>query len=356
MKRLTHFMFYFAVLTSVVSSCKKDTETAADTSTVQGEILNDFTTNIAIPNLTALSKDAETLNTSIQAFVSAPTQGGLLDVQQKWYATRVTWELSEAFLFGPVATLDLDPSIDSWPVNFVDIDSVISNQANVFTVSFMDSLESTLKGFHPIEYLIFGNKGQRNATDLSARQLDYLAALGAHIKRVTAQMIFEWKADGGNFGSHISGAGQAGSQYSSQKEALLEIANAMIGIIDEVGSGKIEEPLFAKDPSLEESPFSQNSWTDFTNNIRGARNVYTGKYVVQGKGLTSFVNQYNKSLDLQIQQKLDACIANLAAHTVPFGTSIINQPSAVQATQSQLSDLKDVLENQLIPLIQQQAK
>jgi putative iron-regulated protein len=340
----------------LVVSCKKDNETTADTTTTPGVVLNDFTKNIAEANLTDLSAKASLLNDAIVTFVASPSQSGLQNIQQNWYATRVSWEQSEAFLFGPVATMELDPAIDSWPVNFVDIDSVINNNGNVFTESFIDSLDPTLKGFHPIEYLAFGENGQRDYTSLTARQKEYFVALGAHLKRVTAQMINEWKADGGNYSGQVKGAGQSGSQYTSQKEALLEIANAMIGIIDEVGSGKIEEPFATKDASLEESPFAKNSWTDFKNNLTGAKNVYMGKYLLEGKGMKDLVQQYNKSLDLQIQQKLDAAIQNLGSYTTPFGESIINQPAAVLATQTQLADLKDLLENELIPLIQHNVK
>lgn len=337
--------------------CKKDSnETTADTSSVPGSVLNDFTRNVAEPNLTDLSVKAALLDDAIVAFVANPSSGGLLTIRQNWYDTRVAWELSEAFLFGPVATMDLDPAIDSWPVNFVDIDSVINNNGNVFTQSFIDSLDPTLKGFHPIEYLAFGENGQRDYTSLTARQKEYMVALGAQLKRVTAQMIHEWKADGGNYSGQVSGAGQSGSRYVSQKEAMLEIANSMIGIIEEVGTGKIQEPFANKDASLEESPFAKNSWTDFRYNITGAKNVYMGKYTVQGKGMKDFVQLYNKSLDLQIQQKMDAAVQNLASYTTPFGESILNQPAAIVATQAQLADLKNLLETQLVPLIQQHVK
>lgn len=348
-----------ATLLLAFTACTKDKEEttpSTDTSSTQGQILTDFTKNIAEANLTDLSGKASLLNDAIVAFVASPSQAGLQSIQQNWYATRVSWEQSEAFLFGPVATMELDPAIDSWPVNFVDIDSVINNQQNVFTQSFIDSLDPTLKGFHPIEYLAFGANGQRIYTELTARQKEYFVALGAQLKRVTAQMINEWSANGGNYSGQVYGAGQSGSQYTSKKEALLEIANGIIGIIDEVGSGKIEEPLVSKNASLEESPFAQNSWTDFKYNITGAKNVYTGKFITQGKGLTDFVQVYNKSLDLQIQQKMDGAILNLGSYTTPFGQSIINQPAAVQATQTQLSELKDLLETQLIPLIQQYGK
>lgn len=342
-----------------LSACKKDDEenkvTAID-ETLQARVLADFSANIAIANLADLSGKAAELDVAIAAFAASPSEMTLEAAQQKWYTTRIAWEQSEAFLFGPVATMELDPAIDSWPVNFVDIDSVISGNAS-YTEAFMDSLNPTLKGFHPIEYLLFGANGTRKYDELSTRQKEYLTALSLHLKTITAKMNHEWMVSGGNYATQVSAAGTAAStEFASQKEAILEITNAMIGIVDEVGGGKIEEPFLAKDPSLEESPFSKNSWTDFKNNLIGVRNVYTGKYAAQGASISDWVKQYNKSLDTRILQRIDASVSNLAAYTTPFGEAIISQSANVQATQTILADLKTIMEEELIPLIQQHVK
>lgn len=343
----------------VISACKKsdnnDTNTVVD-ATLTGKVLGHFATNVATANLLDLQNRAAELDAAIIAFVASPNQSGLDAAKQKWYATRIAWEQSEAFLFGPVATKELDPAIDSWPVNFVDIDSVIAGNS-VYSNAFMDSLNPTLKGFHPIEYLLFGTNGTRQFSELSQRQLQYLLALSAHLKRITAQMHEEWSVSGGNYATQVSAAGTAASQeFATQKDAVLEVVNAMIGIVDEVGNGKIQEPFAAQNPGLEESPFSANSWTDFKNNIAGVRNVYTGQYGTAGTSLSDWVKQYNKSLDTKIAQKIDAVVSNMNTYTMPFGQAIINQPSSIAATQGLLNDLKNTLESELVPLVQQHLK
>jgi hypothetical protein len=45
-------------------------------------------------------------------------------------------------------------------INQVEIDAVLSSEAS-FTISFMETLEFGLKGFHPKEYLLFGNARSR---------------------------------------------------------------------------------------------------------------------------------------------------------------------------------------------------
>lgn len=352
--------FVLALATIVLSSaCKKttgdDTSAIVDVS-LTGKVLGHFATNVATANLFDLQNRATEMDAAIGLFVSSPSQNGLEAARQKWYATRIAWEQSEAFLFGPVATKELDPAIDSWPVNFVDIDSVISGNS-AYSNDFMDSLNPTLKGFHPIEYLLFGNNGSRQYNDLSPRQLQYLLALSAHLKRVTAQMYQEWWVNGGNYATQVSAAGTgASTEFATQKDAVLEVVNAMVGIVDEVSNGKIQDPFSEQNPGLEESPFSANSWTDFKNNITGVRNVYYGQYGLTGVSLSDWVKQYNKSLDTKIAQKIDAAINNINGYTMPFGQAIINQPSSIVATQGLLNDLKNTLEGELIPLVQQHVK
>jgi uncharacterized iron-regulated protein len=134
------------------------------------------------------------------------------------------------------------------------------------------------------------------------------------------------------------------------------MVNAMAGICDEVANGKIGEVYAAQDPSLEESPFSQNSITDFTNNIKGVQNVYLGKFSADGKGLEDVVRAYNLQLDSNIKLKLSTAIEALGKVTVPFGTAISTQKTQVQNAIEAIQALKTTLEDELLPFIQMHAE
>ena len=45
---------------------------------------------------------------------------------EAWKRARKSWELSEAFLFGPAANHNIDPHIDSWPLDKAAMDSMNS--------------------------------------------------------------------------------------------------------------------------------------------------------------------------------------------------------------------------------------
>ncbi len=350
MKNYLYIFVLYAILVS--ASCHRKPEVIVPAvNTVTANILNDFPTHIAVPNLLDLSNKSNELYNSIQTFVANPTDANLYTTQQTWYATRKIWEQSEAFLFGPVSFKGLDPAIDDWPISYTEIDSVLKS-SNTFTSAYIQNLNTTLKGFHPIEYMIFGLGGARKANELTSRQKDYLLAVADNLKTITAQMYTEWQAQGGNYALQVSSAGTSTSVYKTRKEALLEITNSMIGIISEVGEAKIGEPYTVIDSMLEESPFSGNSWKDFAMNIQGAKNVYMCSYSAAGSGLHALTDLYNKSLDLKIIQKMDAAFNNLNAYTTKFGKAIYNERPAVESTVQILTDLKKTLEDELIPLIQ----
>lgn len=341
------------LIATAFTSCKKDKDDDTTTPAVtSSEILTDFTNKIALDYYNELNNKATALKNAVTTLQASQTSTNLQNAKQAWINARVEWEQCEGFLFGPVSTLSLDPAIDDWPVNRVDLDSLLASPV-VFTQSYLNAAPTTLKGFHPIEYLLFGNNSQKQIGDFTAREFEYLTALAENLNSVTAQIENSWLESGGNFQSQVINAGQSGSQYASRQDAMLEIANALIGIIDEVAAGKIEEPFVAQDSTLEESHFSKNTWTDFKNDLIGARNVYKCSYQETGKGLTNFVNAHNKTLDTEILQQFDAAINNISAYTTTFGSAIFNQPAAVLNTQTVLNNLKTKLEEGLIPLIQE---
>ena len=183
-----------------------------------------------------------------------------------------------------------------------------------------------------------------------------LAAL-KRLKSLTADANNAWTPTvSGNYHTIFTTAGTGNATYPTQLAAYQELVNAMAGICDEVANGTIDEPFTAQDPSLEESPFAQNSIIDFTNNIKGVQDVYLGKYSTDGKGLEDLVRQYNLQLDSDIKAKIDNAINALGKITDPFGKAITTQAMQIETAMSSISDLKEILETQLLPFVQQHTK
>lgn len=299
-----------------------------------------------------LEAKAIALRTAAATLQSAPTAPNLTAARDAWRAARRPWEQSEGFLFGPVETQGIDPAIDSWPVNRVDLDAVLASSATL-NKSYIDGLEGTLKGFHTIEYLLFGT-GSKTVGDLTTRELEYLAGVTQSLAGSVTTLRAAWDPAGGNYVQTVSTAGATGnSVYISQSAALQELANGVIGICDEVANGKISDPFDQHDRTLEESQFSNNSNADFADNIRSVQNVYMGQYgSATTTGLRALVMAKQPSLDPTIQSQITAAITAIGQMTPTFGEAITSNPAKVEAARAAVRTLKQTLESQLLPLTQ----
>ena len=353
MKRIPFMMLAFVPALLVVQ-CRKpqEQEVSPQTDDLVSEILNQSASNVFAATYSDLQTKAVLLHNNTLALAVSTDETNLTACKQSWRDCRSAWEQSESFLFGPVSSENIDPRIDTWPVNFADLDSILASSA-VFSTGYIDSLDDALKGFHPVEYLLFGVNGNKTASAFTPRELDYLNALTQNLQTLTSDLAAYWdNSVQGNYFTTFVSAGSGSTIYSTKRSAYEELVNAMIGICDEVANGKMNEPFLAQDPSLEESPFAFNSITDFTNNIRGVKNVYLGTYSTDGKGIEDLVRAHNLSLDGLVKQKMDAAIATLGTITVPFGQAITQQPVQVQNSINAINDLKTALENDLLPFVQ----
>lgn len=343
-----------AVIVFLLSSCKKadnDPVTEVTIEQLKQSVLTDFANKVALQTYRDMDTKMQALHQSVLTFNSTPTTANLIAARNAWMDVRSVWEKSEAFLFGPVSTENIDPGTDTWPVDFHSLDSLLATNTT-FNQTFISSLGDELKGYHPSEYLLWGENGNKSATAFTVREKEFLIALTADLQMKASSLRNFWEPSSpGNYHHQVVNAGKPGSVYTSRRAAFEEIVNGMIGICDEVANGKMFEPFAGLDPSLEESPFSGNSLTDFKNNIQGVKNVYTCAYSEDGVGLEDLLKRNNLSLNATIHSKLNNTIVSFNAITVPFGEAIITQRPQVQATMDQINELKAVLEDQLLPYI-----
>ncbi len=354
MKKILLIGFCISIV-STFNACKKSEELLPQ-NVNSTEIINQFSQNISQQVYAELAIKSNDLKSAILNLSINPTANKLDSCKLLWKETRSVWEKSEAFLFGPVATNNIDPRIDTWPVNFTSLDSIIAGN-QIINSAYLTNLEDALKGFHPIEYFLFGLNSNKRYDELTSRELDYLVAASTNLAELTNELALSWSVNNlESFHFNFINAGESNSTYINKKEALLELVNAMAGICDEVANGKIFEPFNAQNSLLEESPFSKNSIVDFTNNIKGVQMVYLGNYNVNGIGLEDFVRLNNLSLDNEIKLKISNAISALNIISLPFGEAIISQPVQVQNAINAINELKDVVDNELLTYVQLNTK
>jgi len=331
------------------STDNDDTQNAA----LQQEVLSNLSISVITATYQSLNENALALRTAVQG-MSIGDESALQIAKEAWQATRAPWEKTEGFLYGPVDTEGIDPAIDSWPVDVNAINGVL-NSGNPITQSLLES-NNEARGFHTIEYFIWGINGNKPASDLTARELEYLIAAAENLQLKTAQLYNGWATTGGNFADNFISAGTNSSIYTSKKAALQEIVEGLSIIADEVGNGKIEEPLNGNNggpkPEAEESRFSNNSKLDFANNMRSIQNIYLGDYNgATGSGITNIVASVNATLDQEIKTAIATAITSIEAIPGTFTEAIVNHRSDVEAAQQDVLALQNLLDSQLLPLI-----
>ncbi|GEM_PF-7087591 len=119
------------------------------------DILADYVNKTIIPTYAAMFNNSKLLLAKAEAFKKDMTKGNLEAAAEAWKATRAPWEKSESFLFGPAGDHNLDPLLDSWPVDETQLSNVL-NSAQTLNADFVSNgLGYTTRGFHTVEYLIF---------------------------------------------------------------------------------------------------------------------------------------------------------------------------------------------------------
>ncbi|HVI46707.1 MAG TPA: imelysin family protein [Chitinophaga sp.] len=336
--------------TGLISCAKSDTVDkggGTDFNTLKNTFITDFVSKTAIPGYKDLAQKASTFNDKVTILKATPTEANLAAAKDAWRDMRSTWEQCEGFLFGPVEDDNHDPNMDTWPVDRVQLDSVIGS-SNALEINDIEGLPLSLRGYHPIEYVLWGADGKRKAADIGGREMKYITSLTLDLKNTCQKLYSSWISSGGDYGVKVLTAGSGSALYHKKQDVYLAVVTAMTDICEEVGGGKMKEPFDASDPKTVESPFSGNSVADFKNNMIGAYNVYTGNFLGnKGVGLDQVVSVKNAALNKLLQEKFQAAINSFNAITVPYEEAIITQRTQCQNVMKAIKELNDVLGTQL---------
>ena len=274
--------------------------------------------NTIQPTYKNLADAVERLHTALPKSVDASnlTQQNIDDACVAFKDARALWEKSEAFLGGAASDFEIDPHIDSWPLNRNLLHSYFA------TGEFSeDALEdASILGFHALEFILFRNGQPRKVAwseNPNAKRLAAVKAAG-----------LEYQTEKGvSYAANLKNAGNKQiSKFPTLKVALQQLISleegSAWGISNEVGTAKIANPFQAGDISYVESPYSYNSITDFQNNIRSIENLWYG-----GTNGTSSNAQYSLHKFFQANataegQRVEAAIQNaiskIGAMPYPF--------------------------------------
>lgn len=365
-----HIILVSAAALVGITACHKadkitDSTPVNSTPPSSSQVIADFVTHVAAPDYNDMYTNVVAFQNAEATFYANPNDADLNTMRASWKAMRAAYEAAEGFLIGPIATQNLDPNIDTWPVEQNELDSILTSNTTL-DANYINGLQPSLKGFHPVEYLIFGTTGAATAASFTVttstpsgpRKKEYLHALTANMVSVVAQIKSSYVVGSSNDYATVLNTAGANSTYPTHKAALLDLINAMSGICEEVGGsasdGKINSVYITQDVTLQESFFSNNSWTDFKNNITGVRNVYTCTYNGStGKSLHDLVAAKNLSLDNTIMTSLNNAVGSFSQAILPFGQSVMTERNQVKNIMNAIDTLQTTIDNKLVPFINQ---
>lgn len=127
-------------------------------------IVTKYVDDVILPTYKDLAEKNTALYNAVVAIINNASDQAFKDGCQAWLNARQPWEQSEAFLFGPVDELGLDPNMDSWPLDKDAIVNILSTgDFSALTETETDDEGNVLvsesaqnvRGFHTLEFLLF---------------------------------------------------------------------------------------------------------------------------------------------------------------------------------------------------------
>ena len=320
------------------------------------KVLENLVTNVIVSTYTKLADDVEDLEKTLNGLtVSTITQAQIDKACADFKDARQNWERSEAFLGGAASDFSIDPTIDSWPLDRAEL---LDYFKGGMTAEIED--ESTILGFHALEFILFRNGQNRKVSELQgndtytnyenvsgADELKYAQQVCRLLKERCFQLQVAWEGEknqsrvsvvkaaglgyttenGLTYGDNLARAGISGSKstFPTLQAAIAQVLSddegSCVAIGNEVGTAKIANPFSAGDIAYVESPYSYNSIADFCDNIRSIRNVWLGstdKKANQYSFHTFFASVGKASVNTAVEGAYVASIAGISNMPAPF--------------------------------------
>lgn len=334
-----------SVLALGVTSCSSDDDTngngSSNTSTVMSSIVANYVDNIVRPTYSDLAENTQTLYDACQNLYTKRKAGTLTqsDIDAACEAfknARKYWEQSESFLYGAATDNDIDPHIDSWPLDHSQLVEALNNasiiagingsQPDKYVYEQNKDFGSVL-GFHGLEFILFRNGANRTLAALTAdyetetglttvKTLDecaFAAAISGDLRNMTSLLAYGWigssasssilnvinttswvvegtrfaglTSKGVSYGEAVIGATTSVGLFTTWQETL---SNIYVGgcskICQEVYTQKLGQAYRVATGQGEaedaadyiESPYSKRSFQDYQDNIYSIKHSLYG--------------------------------------------------------------------------------
>ena len=375
MKKIFKFALCAACFTAMVA-CNNNggsSEVVSDKEAALKRAMTPYVENTVIATYRSMADEGLVLLEKVKEINTAVNDGKdytqtMKEAGEAWRAMRKYWEQSEAFLYGPAAAHNIDPHIDTWPLDFTAMSNLLKNLDQMKDIEadgvayVKNNLGPSLQGFHAAEYMLFESveqggravgTGNPHATNLSKAESAYLLGVVTDLVQQAILIEDSWAGEvsaakeaiiteddesmsyGENYGEYMVNAGQAGSLYKSYQHATEEIIDGCVNIADEVAGLKMGNPYLSstdEERDYIESPYSCTSTRDFADNIRSIQHSYEGSQAGDFS-ISNYIYSQDPKVDAEVRKAIEEAIAAIEA-IQNFESTAQNNPQVKAAMEA----------------------
>ena len=363
-------------------------DVTSDKETALQQAVTPYVNNTVIATYSAMADAGMTLLEQTEQILDKVTKGEdysklMEEAGTSWRLMRKHWEQSEAFLYGPAASHNIDPHIDSWPLDFNAMNALLHDSARMAAIEeeggayVGDKLGYALKGFHAAEYLLFESvekdgravgTGRPHAANLTHAEAVYLYGIVEDLTQQAILLEYCWAGEVSpakmalleegevdlyedKYGWQMSNSGKPGSIYVTYQEAAEEIIAGCVDIAGEVAELKMGNPYISSTPEERdyiESPYSCTSTIDFADNIRSIQHAYCGAQAGD-RSISNYVYRQDADLDARVRKAIEDAIKAIE-EIGDIENTAQNNP-LVKAAIDKVAELEDLLDKEVLPLL-----
>lgn len=317
-------------------------------------VAGELTAEIIIPTYDEVVERTAQLASASHAFVASPDAITLAAAQAAWRAARVPWKQTDAFRFGPQTMQSLATAIDQVPVDPLKIDAELAGTATI-DLAYVGGLGANKKGFHAIEYIIFGADDAAvlallTSDALAPRRRDYLVACADHLAATAVELRDAWVS----YAAQIADPGADNMDFPTIKASIDALVNESVFQAEVVADARIGKPMGTAtggtpQPTLQESGPSDNSIADMTETLIGIRNIYFGTRTGEpGKGIGGLVIVASPATDRDVRAALSAAFTAVEHIPRPYAQALTDQRPEVMVAYTAVQELQRVLATEVI--------
>ena len=388
MKKILKLVLCAACTMGMVACEKGGTEVTSDKEAALQQAVTPYVNNTVIATYSNMANAGMTLLAQAEQILDKVEKGEdytqlIKDADASWRLMRKYWEQSEAFLYGPASSHNIDPHIDSWPLDFNAMNALLNDAARMAQIEeeggayVGDKLGYALKGFHAAEYLLFesvmqGDRavgtGRPHAANLTHAEAVYLLGIVEDLTQQAILLEYAWSGEVSqekkavleagevepyedNYGKQMINAGKAGSIYLTYQEVAEEIVAGAVDIAGEVADLKLGNPYIsstAEERDYIESPYSCTSTEDFADNMRSIQHAYCGA-LAGDYSVSNYVYRQDAELDAEVRKAIEEAIAAIEA-IEDFENTAQNNPQVKNAIEK-VQAVEALLDDEVLPLL-----